>query len=400
MPTEFDIRLDSSDYDPPYDHWTGSRWRASRRLSCDATSCVTSLRNPWGIERTWADPLQALEWLGRSAADGPADSRWIGWIGYDTGRLFETLPGRAADDNRLPLFEFTFHDREGDRFPMKAERVPGRDDRPHWNFTREQYHHAVRRALGYIAAGDVFQVNLSQRCTLGLREPAAVLYERLRGRAPATYGALLDYGDHALVCNSPELFLRVTPVPDGRHVMTRPIKGTRPRAPGMAEQLRKSVKDQAELNMIIDLERNDLGRVCEVGTVKVAQPRAIEEHPTVYHGVATVEGMLRPEVTFVDLLRATFPGGSVTGAPKIRAMEIIDELEPVRRGPYCGAIGYLAPGGVIEFNIAIRTMIVTPDGLIHVPVGGGIVADSDPAAEYEETRVKARAMLDALGVEA
>ena len=401
MPTEFDIRLDSpGDEDWPFAQWGGPLWRASRRLWCDAASRVTSLCNPWGVERTWADPLEALDWLAKSAAEGPADSCWTGWISYEAGRLFETLPARAADDTQLPLFEFTFHDREGDRFPMEAERVPRRDDPPRWNFSREAYQHAVRRALKYIAAGDVFQVNLSQRGTLGLREPARVLYERLKARAPALYGALLDYGDHALVCNSPELFLRVTPFEIGRHVMTRPIKGTRPRLPGMSEQLRGSVKDQAELNMIIDLERNDLGRVCEVGTVKVAQPRAIEEHPTVYHGVATIEGMLRPEVTFVDLLRATFPGGSVTGAPKIRAMQIIDELEPVRRGPYCGAIGYLAPGGAIEFNIAIRTMIVTPDGLIHVPVGGGIVADSDPAAEYEETRVKARAMLDALGVEA
>ena len=400
MLTEFDIRLDTSgDEDWPFARWGGPLWRASRRLWCDAASRRTSLCNPWGVERTWADPLDALDWLARSAVEGPAESCWIGWIGYDASRLFESLPARAADDTRLPLFEFTFHERDGDRFPMEAERVPRRDDRPRWNFSRDAYHHAVRRALDYIAAGDVFQVNLSQRCALGLREPAGVLYERLRRSAPATYGALLDYGDHALVCNSPELFLRVTPFDVGRHVITRPIKGTRPRAPGMAEQLRDSVKDQAELNMIIDLERNDLGRVCEVGTVKVVQPRAIEAHPTVYHGVATIEGMLRPEVTFVDLLRATFPGGSVTGAPKIRAMEIIDELEPVRRGPYCGAIGYLDSDGTIEFNIAIRTMIVTPDGLIHVPVGGGIVADSDPSAEYEETLVKATAMLQALGVE-
>jgi para-aminobenzoate synthetase component I len=150
--------------------------------------------------------------------------------------------------------------------------------------------------------------------------------------------------------------------------------------------------------MIVDLERNDLGRVCEIGSVGVAEPRAIETHPTVYHGVATIEGQLREDVGFVDLLRATFPGGSITGAPKIRAMQIIEELEPLRRGPYCGAIGYLAADGSMQFNIAIRTMIVR-HGLIHIPVGGGIVADSSPAAEYEETLVKARAMLSAVGVE-
>ena len=163
-------------------------------------------------------------------------------------------------------------------------------------------------------------------------------------------------------------------------------------------ELLHSVKDQAELNMIVDLERNDLGRVCEIGSVRVTQPRTIEAHPTVYHGVATVEGLLRADVDFVDLLRATFPGGSVTGAPKIRAMEIIEELEPVRRGPYCGAIGYLAADGSMEFNVAIRTMTFK-DGLVHIPVGGGIVADSDPAAEYEETLVKAKAMFDALGID-
>jgi len=159
--------------------------------------------------------------------------------------------------------------------------------------------------------------------------------------------------------------------------------------------LRKSPKDQAELNMIVDLERNDLGRVCRIGSVRVTQPRTIESHPTVCHGVATIEGTLRDDVTFVDLLRATFPGGSITGAPKIRAMQIIEELEPVRRGPYCGAIGYLASDGTMQFNVAIRTMIIKA-GQVHIPVGGGIVADSNPEDEYEETLVKAQAMFSAL----
>jgi anthranilate/para-aminobenzoate synthase component I len=213
-------------------------------------------------------------------------------------------------------------------------------------------------------------------------------------RSPATYGALLEYSDFALICNSPELFLRATP---GGRIITRPIKGTRPRLPGMDAELLHSLKDQAELNMIVDLERNDLGRVCEIGTVRVTEPRRIEAHPTVYHGVATIEGTLRQDVHFLELLRATFPGGSITGAPKIRAMQIIEELEPVRRGPYCGAIGYLATDGTIELNIAIRTMIAK-DGLIHIPVGGGIVADSVPSEEYEETLVKAQAMFAAVDV--
>jgi anthranilate/para-aminobenzoate synthase component I len=233
-----------------------------------------------------------------------------------------------------------------------------------------------------------------------LREHPAALYARLRRQSPASYGACLCYDDFAILSNSPELFLLVEPARDHamnkRRVITRPVKGTRPRAAGMEGQLLNSTKDEAELHMIVDLERNDLGRVCEIGSVKVTEPRVIEAHPTVYHGVATVEGLLRDGVTFVDLLRATFPGGSVTGAPKIRAMQIIEELEPVRRGPYCGAIGYLAVDGTIEFNVGIRTMTVKDNG-VYVPVGGGVVADSCPTAEYEETLVKARAMFAALG---
>ena len=258
----------------------------------------------------------------------------------------------------------------------------------------------MRKAIDYISAGDVFQVNLSQRFTAALTEHPSRIYDRLRRDAPAVYGAYLDHLDYALLCNSPELFLRIERDPESglRRVITRPIKGTRARGAGLDYQLRDSEKDQAELNMIIDLERNDLGRVCEIGTVKVTQPRIIESHPTVFHGVATIEGLLRPDVTFVDLLRATFPGGSVTGAPKVRAMQIIEELEPTRRGPYCGAVGYIAADGSMEFNIAIRTMVVA-DGLVHMSVGGGIVADSDPIAEYEETLVKARAMFAAVGVD-
>jgi para-aminobenzoate synthetase component 1 len=270
---------------------------------------------------------------------------------------------------------------------------------PKSNFSCDEYVDAVARSIEYIRAGDVFQVNLSQRFSMELGESPAAVYQRLLDESPARYGGLLEFGDHALICNSPELFLRVDPDPvtGVRRVMTRPIKGTRPRFDGMDVELRASVKDQAELNMIVDLERNDLGRVCEVGSVTVSQPRVIEAHPTVFHGAATIEGVLRDDVSFVDLLRATFPGGSVTGAPKIRAMEIIEELEPVRRGPYCGAIGYLAPNGHMQFNVAIRTMIAK-DGVVHIPVGGGIVADSDPQAEYEETLVKARAMFAALGL--
>jgi anthranilate/para-aminobenzoate synthase component I len=383
------IRLDGSARD--------GRWRLPSRharyqLRCDAEGRGATLHVEAVPIRRWADPLAALHWMAHEFTTEPG--RWVGFLGYDLGRLFESVPSASRDDLALPLFAFGFIADDAPDVDFTPEHVVGRDAPLTSSFMRPRYLDAAARAIEYIAAGDVFQINLSQRFTTGLPARPLDVYQRLLHQAPAAYGGLLDFGDFALICNSPELFLRVTP---DRRVVTRPIKGTRPRRPGMDAELRDSIKDQAELNMIVDLERNDLGRVCEIGSVKVTEPRVIEAHPTVYHGVATIEGLLRPDVSFVDLLRATFPGGSITGAPKIRAMEIIDELEPVRRGPYCGAIGYVASDGSIEFNIAIRTMIAK-NGLVHVPVGGGIVADSEPEAEYEETLVKARAMFAALGL--
>ncbi len=369
-------------------------------LECEPETHVAMLRNQEGIIRMWDDPLAALDWMPQYLQEiEAADARWIGYLGYDLGRLFEELPGQAVDDLQLPLYAFSLHHVPTELSWHAGAQEPREKQTLTSNFSRDAYLDAVERAIEYIAAGDVFQVNLSQRFTAALTEHPAQIYDRLRRDAPALYGAYLDHLDYALICNSPELFLRVDreDASGRRRVITRPIKGTRHSGSGMDLQLRDSVKDQAELNMIVDLERNDLGRVCEIGSVKVSEPRAIEAHPTVYHGVATVEGLLRSDVTFVDLLRATFPGGSVTGAPKIRAMEIIEELEPTRRGAYCGAIGYLDADGTIEMNVAIRTMMVR-DGLVHIPVGGGIVADSDPVAEYEETIVKGRAMFAALGV--
>ncbi|HEX8914296.1 MAG TPA: anthranilate synthase component I family protein [Humisphaera sp.] len=349
--------------------------------------------------RRWADPLEALAWLPRSWRDLllPDDEPWVGYIGYDLGRLFETLPARAAEVIDAPLFAF------GRATPGAPVSSGAPAVAPHQagglrsNFTRPAYLAAVERALEYIRAGDVFQVNLAQSFAAPAAEPPLAVYRRLQAATPGEYAAFLDFGDLAVVSNSPELFFRIEPLPGGRRrIVNRPIKGTRPRLPGMDRELELSEKDRAELTMIVDLQRNDLGRVCEVGSVRVTQPRAIEAHPTVYHGVATVEGILRPDVGFVDVLRALFPCGSITGCPKIRAMEIIDELEPTRRGPYCGAIGQVWADGTMEFNVAIRTMTFK-DGVVHLPVGGGIVADSVPEAEYDETLVKARAMLAALG---
>jgi para-aminobenzoate synthetase component 1 len=363
-------------------------------LRCDAKTLRATAHVGSSLLRRWDDPLEALAWM--AGTSWPGKGRWIGFINYDLGRLFEDLPANVADDLDVPLFVFTYCRPTGDRPGGNEPDYPRGDAPLRSNFSREEYLAAVCRVIEYIAAGDVFQVNLSQRYTCGLRLDPGEIYRRLVRMTPARYGALLAYDDFAVISNSPELFLSVS---TERRVITRPIKGTRPRIGEMERELRESAKDQAELNMIVDLERNDLGRVCKIGSVKVTEPRTIETHPTVYHGVATIEGELRDGVNFVDLLRATFPGGSVTGAPKIRAMQIIDELETVRRGPYCGAVGYLDANGSMQFNVAIRTMLIK-DGLVHIPVGGGIVADSDPELEYEETLVKARAMFAALGVEA
>jgi aminodeoxychorismate synthase component I len=348
--------------------------------------------------------VSALAWLDSERRRG---GRWVGFLGYELGALLEpaAASGRGEDGDGLPLFAWGWVDAapvplsrsDTGRLTARAPVRSAHGQDPTSNFTRDQYLCCVRRCLDYIAAGDVFQVNLSQRLQLPFHGEPAALYDALLAAAPAAYGALLDLDDYAILSNSPELFLRVMP---DRRIITRPIKGTRPNGPGlahMAEELLASAKDAAELNMIIDLERNDLGRVCETGSVRVSKPRYIEAHPTVFHGVAEVEGRLRADVGLVDLLRATFPGGSVTGAPKIRAMQIIDELEPDARGVYCGAIGHLDADGSLQLNLAIRTMTLDNNtGTLHIPVGGGIVAESDPAAEYEETWVKARAALDAV----
>ena len=266
------------------------------------------------------------------------------------------------------------------------------------NFTREGYLDAVARVIEYIFAGDVFQANLSQRLEAPLAGTPLELYGRLRRRNPAPFAAFLDCGDVVIASSSPERFLRVH---DGRQVETRPIKGTRPRGVGpehdaaLALALAESDKDRAENVMIVDLLRNDLSRVCRPGTVRVPELFAIEHYATVHHMVSTVVGELAPEHDGVDLLRAAFPGGSITGAPKVRAMQIIAELEPTARGAYCGAIGYVSVTGALDTNIVIRTYLVLGRD-VYFQVGGGIVADSDPEQEYRETLDKARGLVAAL----
>lgn len=265
------------------------------------------------------------------------------------------------------------------------------------NFSRPDYLHTVKKAKEYIGKGDIYQINLSQRFQTESRLSALEIYERLRNLSPSCFSAYFDAGDFQILSSSPERFLKL----EGDIVTTRPMKGTRPRAcdrrtdARLKNNLIHSAKDKAELNMIVDLERNDLGRVCSYGSVKVNRLRQVEKYKTVFQTTSDICGRLHERKDRIDLLRAAFPGGSITGCPKIRAMEIIEELEPSRRSIYTGALGYFSFCGNMDLNILIRTILKKKDRL-YFGVGGGIVADSDPQAEYEETLVKARAMVEAI----
>ena len=396
-----------------------------------------SIRNGRDTSEDTGNPFHALaEILGAfslpARAEVPFVGGAVGYLSYDLCHFIERLPCTTLDDIGLPDLYLAFHDtalvydhEEGwakivaaelglpgrgpaeERAGRLAERLSGRppevsvsgfrEAEIECNFTRDEYLRAVQRAKDYIAAGDIFQVNLSRRFSTARSAPPPSLFLRCRAVNPAPMTAYLGFGDCAVVSASPERFLKVR----GRHVETRPIKGTRPRggSPGedeaLAAELMASEKDGAELAMIVDLERNDLGRVCSYGSVRVTEPRALETFPTVHHIVATVEGDLHGDKRLVDLLHAAFPGGSITGAPKIRAMEIIDELEPTRRSVYTGAIGYLGFDGSMDLSIVIRTFLVNRES-VFFQAGGGIVADSDLSAEYDETYHKARALIAAV----
>ena len=364
----------------------------------------------------------------------------VGYFSYDLCHFIERLPSTAVDDLLLPECYLAFYDAviafdhlEGRTylvatgFPELSESKRKRraeeklKEMKGWltnnlhvaekrdlfsikentvlksNFSHEEYLRAVAAAREYICAGDIFQVNLSQRFEADLNITPYELYQRLRRINPAPFASYLNFGDVGVVSASPERFLKVRE----DRVETRPIKGTRPRGKSAAEdkalaqELLSSAKDRAENVMIVDLERNDLGRVCCYGTVRVAELAILETYPTVFHLTSTVVGRLSPGRNRIDLLKATFPGGSITGAPKVRAMEIIDELEPTRRSVYTGSIGYLSFDGGMDLNIVIRTFLVK-DSKAYFQVGGGIVYDSEPEAEYQETLDKARALIQAL----
>ena len=397
-------------------------------------------------QRFSGDPFDVLKRLISqynlaSSGHSPFPGGAVGYFGYDLCHFVEKLPRNSFDDLQLPDCYLGFYDlvlsfdhltgrlfisssglpekepaRRRERAKWRLEEMLNKLNKASWedfsvreeynigeissNFSRSAYLDAVERAKEYIRAGDIFQVNLSQRFVCSRMALPFTIYEKLRRINPAPFASLLNFPELSVVGASPERFLRIS----GRKVETRPIKGTRPRGRDdledkeLARELWESEKDKAELIMIVDLERNDLGRVCEYGSVKVPKLITLETYPTVFHLVSTVEGVLKEDKDHIDCLRACFPGGSITGAPKIRAMEIIDELEPNQRGVYTGSIGYIGFNGETDLNIVIRTMVMTGEK-IYFHAGGGIVADSDPASEYEETLHKAKALIKTLSIE-
>jgi para-aminobenzoate synthetase component 1 len=388
-----------------------------------------SLRLRWlregRVEHREGNPFEALRELLRrfEAPPGPwplAHGGAIGYLAYDLLHHLERIPHRAVDDLGVPDLFFAFYDAvaafdlaEGrgalasgppelrrlwagleEPDPEPAQGAPAGTGALACNFTPDRYRAAVERVREHIAAGDVYQVNLSQRFSVPYAGSPLAFYDRLRTASPAPFGACLFPDGFAVLSNSPERYLRI----DGDRIETRPIKGTRPRGRGaeedrrLAEELRTSVKDRAEHVMIVDLERNDLGRVCTYESVHVPEFEVVESYANVHHLVSTVAGRVHPSKGPVDCIRNSFPGGSITGAPKVRAMELIEELEPTTRGVYCGSVGYIDFSGRVDLSIAIRTALLK-DGRLHFQVGGGIVHDSDPEEEYQETIVKAQAFL-------
>ena len=265
------------------------------------------------------------------------------------------------------------------------------------NFTKDEYLSAISRAKEYIKAGDIYQVNLSQQFKASTQLSSPEIYRRLRRVSPSYFSAYFDAGDFQILSSSPERFLKL----DKSKVVTRPMKGTMPRGRGRTQdrafrrELLNSAKDKAELVMIVDLERNDLGRVCSYNSINVDTLRQLEEYSTVFQTTANISGRLHKDKDRIDLLHVCFPGGSITGCPKIRAMEIIEELEPGRRSIYTGSLGYLSFSGNMDFNILIRT-ILKKQNQLYFGTGGGIVADSRPEAEYAETLIKAKGMIEAI----
>ncbi|MEW9124263.1 MAG: aminodeoxychorismate synthase component I [Thermotaleaceae bacterium] len=383
------------------------------------------------------DPLDKLkeilfQYHREYTCDFPFIGGMVGYLSYDLCHHIEKLPRKAVDDVSIPDCYFGLYDGiliidhsqeavyvvalgieepeedivnrieveiiEGQRYgvpiniTMNSKRMDFKS-----NFTKDEYLKALHKLKEYIRAGDIYQANLTQRFECEIDETPYNLYGKLRTINPAPFSSFIDFGEGAIVSSSPERFIQIK----NRIMETRPIKGTRPRGETPEEDilnredLLNSEKDKAELLMIVDLERNDLGRVSKPGTVRVTELFHLEEYATVYHLVSTIVGEMKEDCDVVDCIRATFPGGSITGAPKIRAMEIIDELEPTQRNLYTGSIGYIGLNGDTDLNIVIRT-ILCKDNKAYFQVGGGIVWDSDGELEYEESLHKAKALMKAL----
>ncbi len=331
------------------------------------------------LEGSWND-WGLLEEALRKGHRGSSDGGLAGWFDYAGNFRFGIFPEWEAIAANFPISNTP---------ETVAQFRPGME--------RDDWISRVQQARDYIAAGDIYQVNLTHTMTAPWCGEAGEFYGQLRVASPAPFSCFLRLGDTEVLSASPECFLHI----EGRRIITRPIKGTRPRLQrpdddsASARELLASPKERAELIMITDLERNDLGQVCEYGSVRVTGLCELESFAQVHHLVSTVEGTLRPEITPVQAVRACYPGGSITGAPKKRAREIIAELESVPRGIYTGALGFFRWDGRAVFNIAIRTLVIR-DGRASYGIGAGIVADSDPALEYEETLHKAAGLLAAL----
>jgi len=371
-------------------------------------------------------PIEAIEaFIDQSQAEAqlPADwpdtalPRTVGYLAYELGSSLERVPYSTHDPVGAPLAVLASYDQIDAWNPLTQQSITvvfgaGRSDRAPLppppikcrptvrklpGNSNDRYRRGFARVKQAIRSGEIYQANLSRCMRVALEEPALEVYLRLRKRQPVPYGAYIDAGAVRLLSNSPECFLRIA----GESIRTFPIKGTRPRAEDshrdreLAAELAADPKELAEHLMIVDLERNDLGRICRTGSVAVPSYAAVESFSTVHHLVSEVRGSLREECSIGDIIRATFPGGSITGAPKIQAMLTITEVEPLARGVYTGAIGCFNGMRSAELAIAIRTAVATDDSLYYNS-GGGIVADSSLDAEYAETVTKARAFIDSL----
>jgi para-aminobenzoate synthetase component 1 len=416
------------------------------KKEADGFSCWTAQeREVFEFYNSQAEPFEKLqEVLNKYKLEKPVDKLpkgmfsggWIGYFSYELGRYIEHLPESTIDDLKMPLIRLSFYDKvicydhKGKNFWLialelsddnersqekltfleellvKAESIFEPNQTPvdienvdftdyNCNMDKDSYLKAIDKIKRYIYDGQVYQVNFSQRFEREFCGRPIDLFHWQNNHNPSGYAAYIDTGDFAIVSASPEMFIAI----QDRFISTKPIKGTRPRVKNKQtvnkrnfDELVKSEKEQAELNMIVDLERNDLARICKAGTRKVIEPRTIESYPTVFHAVATVAGELEDKTTFCDVLKAVFPGGSITGAPKISAMEIIDETEPTARGVYTGSIGFVGIDGNVCLNIAIRTVVIS-NQRAYIQTGGGIVADSEPEAEWQETLTKAKALV-------